>query len=159
MKEIAHKSTTDRAERLRRANHLRDVIVERAQERGDSPAAVARTMDMSVGHWYRIKKEPIRLGSLTLDRIHTLAGYIGWPRSQVMVAIGWLDATEVNEVLSAEKTLKDALRRLQRSGLVNGLATPISKASEEHQVLMARLLLLAESAAAAPAGAGRGHQK
>lgn len=150
MKETAHRRTGDREERLRRASHLRDVIVQRAQEKGDSPAAVARTMDMSVGHWYRVKKEPIRLGSLTLDRIQTVANYIGWPRIQVMVAIGWLDATEVNEVLSSEKTLQDALRRLQRSGLASELVTPISKASEDHQVLMARLLILAESAAAPP---------
>ena len=103
-------------------------------------------MDMSVGHWYRIKKEPLRLASLTLDRIHALANYIGWPRVQVMVAIGWLHVTEVDEVLSAEKTLRDALRRLQRSGLANGLVTPISKAADDHQVLMARLLVLAEAA-------------
>lgn len=154
----AQMGTADRAERVRRASHLRDVIVQRAQERGDSPAAVARTMDMSVGHWYRVKKEPIRLGSLTLDRIQAVASYVGWPRLQVMVAIGWLDATEVNEVLSSEKTVQDALRRLQRSGLANGLVTPIAKAAEDHQVLMARLLILAESAAA-PSEVGRRQEK
>ncbi|WP_427914120.1 hypothetical protein ACPWT1_03985 [Ramlibacter sp. MMS24-I3-19] len=103
---------------------------------------------MSVGHWYRVKKEPSRLASLTLERIYGVAGYVGWPRAQVMVAIGWLHAAEVNEALSAENTLHDALRRLQRSGLANGLMTPISKATEDHQTLMARLLILAESTTA-----------
>lgn len=154
----AHHSTADRMERLRRARHLRDVIVQRAQEKGDSPADLARTMDMSVGHWYRIRKEPERLGNLTLNRVNMVASYIGWPRVQVMVAIGWLRASEVDEVLSAENTQRAALRRLQRSGLVNGLVTPISTASEDHQVLMARLLILAERVSW-PLRGHRGQQK
>jgi hypothetical protein len=142
----AQKQAADRTERLRRAAHLRDTIVRRAQERGDSPADVARTMDMSVGHWYRVKKEPLRLASLTLDRVQAVAAYVGWPRVQVMVAIGWIQEAEVDQALSRERTVQDALRRLERGALVNGLATPLERASPDHRLLMARLLLLAEAA-------------
>ena len=141
----AEKQTADRTEKLRRAAHLRDTIVQRAQEKGDSPADVARTMDMSVGHWYRVKKEPLRLACLTLDRVQALAAYVGWPRVQVMVSIGWLEAAEVDQALSADRTVKDALRRLQLGALANGVATPLERAAPDHRQLMARLLLIAEA--------------
>jgi len=140
----AQKHATDRIEKLRRAVHLRDTIVQRAQEKGDSPADVARTLDMSVGHWYRLKKEPLRLASLTLDRVQALAVYVGWPRVQVMVAIGWLRAAEVHQALSAQRTVQDALRRLQLAAVANGVATPLDRAAPDHRLLMARLLLIAE---------------
>ncbi|MBA2960514.1 MULTISPECIES: hypothetical protein [Ramlibacter] len=132
-------------DRLRRAEHLRDAIVQRAQEKNDSPADIARKMDMSVGHWYKVKKEPLRLASLTLDHVQTLATYVGWPRVQVMIAIGWLEAREVEQSLSAEWTVEAALRRLERGSLANGLPTPLERAAPDHRLLMARLMLLGEA--------------
>ena len=140
---------TDRAELLRRAVHLRDAIAQRAQERGDSPAQIALVLQMSVGHWYRLKKEPLRLGRLTLERLESVSRYVAWPRLQVMVAVGWLRQAEIEEAISTEGSVQAALQRLERSGVANGVTTPISKAAADHRVLMAKLLLAAEGAAVA----------
>lgn len=106
-------------------------------------------MDMSVGHWYRIKKEPARLGRLTLERLNAISEYVGWTRVQVMVAVGWLQASELDEVLAAESVTLRALQRLEQSGLANSLTTPLARAAADHRLLMARLLLAAEAAVAA----------
>jgi hypothetical protein len=74
---------------------------------------------------------------------------VGWPRLQVMVAVGWLRQAEVEEAISPEGAIHAALQRLERSGIANGITTPISKAAEDHRLLMARLLIAAEDAAAA----------
>ena len=141
----------ERAERLRRARHLRDAIADRAQERGDTPAQIARVLDMSVGHWYRLKKDPAKLSKLALDRVEAVARYISWPRVQVMVALGWLQESELGEVIPAETAVAAALQRLERSSLTNGLITPLANAADDHRVLIARLLLAAEGVAAAKA--------
>lgn len=143
------KHDSGRAEHLRRAAHLRDAILKRAQEQGQTPADLARVMDMSVGHWYRIKKEPARLGRLTLERLNAISEYVGWTRVQVMVAVGWLQASELDEVLAAESVTLRALQRLEQSGLANSLTTPLARAAADHRLLMARLLLAAEAAVAA----------
>lgn len=143
-----HHQVAEQTERLRRAAHLRDTIIHRSQERNHPAAHLARILDMSVGHWYRIKKEPLRLSRLTLARLDATARYVGWPRVQVLVAVGWLQQAEIEEVISVPGALEQALQRLQRGGLTNGLATPLSRASADHQLLMARLLLAAESAVA-----------
>lgn len=113
------------------------------------PADVARTMDMSVGHWYRVKKQPERLRNLTLPRLQAVAAYVGWPSSRVMVAVGWLEACELSEVLVPERTVQDALSRLEHGALANGLVTPVKKAAPDHQALIAHLFILAEGVAAA----------
>lgn len=141
-------------ERLQRAAHLRDAIVQRAQERGDSAKDLARTLDMSSGHWYRIKKEPARLGKLTLERLDAIARYVAWPRVQIMVAVGWLQQSEIDRIISPEGALQQALKRLERGGLANGLTTPLARASADHQVLMARLLIAAESTVSSSSAAG-----
>lgn len=146
---MAGQEQTDRTERLRRAEHLRDAIAQRAQERGDSPAEVARVLDMSVGHWYRLKKEPHRLGRLTLERLDSVARYVAWTRPQVMVAVGWLRQSELDEAISAQGAVRAALERLERSGVASGVTTPIAKAAADHRLLLARLLLAAEGAAVA----------
>lgn len=149
MKSTGGQQEADRSERLRRAAHLRDAIARRAQERGDSPAEVARVLDMSVGHWYRLKKEPLRLARLTLERLESVARYVAWTRLQVMVAVGWLRQSEVDEAVSAQGAVRAALERLERSGVASGLTTPIAKAAADHRLLMARLLLAAEGTAVA----------
>ena len=108
-------------------------------------------MDMSLGHWYRVKKEPQRLGSLTLDRVHALADYVGWPKVQVMIAVGWLQPTDVGEVLSSRATIHAALRRLATSALSAGVTTSLERAAPDHQRVMARLLIAAEANVAAEA--------
>lgn len=148
MKSTAGQQETDRAERLRRATHLRDAIAGRAQERGDSPAEIARVLDMSVGHWYRLKKEPLRLERLTLERLNSVARYVAWTRLQVMVAVSWLRQSEVDEAISTHGAVRAALERLERSGLASGVTTPIARAAADHRLLMARLLLAAEGVAA-----------
>jgi hypothetical protein len=140
--------SSERQERLRRAIHLRDAIEQVARERRHSAAQVARVLDMSVGHWYRIKADPLRFGRLTLQRVTAIAKYVGWPRVQVVVAIGWLDPSEVDEVLSAGGALQKALQRLAHGGIANHLPTPLTRAAPDHQALMARLFILAESAVA-----------
>jgi hypothetical protein len=149
LKSMAGQEQTDVTERLRRAEHLRDAIAQRAQERGDSPAEVARVLDMSVGHWYRLKKEPHRLGRLTLERLDSVARYVAWTRPQVMVAVGWLRQSELDEAISAQGAVRAALERLERSGVASGVTTPIAKAAADHRLLLARLLLAAEGAAVA----------
>ena len=147
LKELSgQKLPADLAEHLRKATHLRNAIVERARARGDSAADLARILDMSVGHWYRIKKQPVRLARLTLQRLDAIAKYVGWPRVQVMIAIGWLQRTEVDQMVSVDQALQDALRRLELGGLASGLVTPLARAAGDHRLLMARLLLLAEAA-------------
>lgn len=110
------------------------------------PRDVARILGISLGHWYRVKKEPLRLTRLTLERANAIARYIGWPRTAVMVAIGWLHDDEVNAVLTSEDVLRGALKRLGSSGLANGLELPLDRAAPEHQRVMARLLLAIEAA-------------
>jgi len=100
---------------------------------------------MSLGHWYRLRKEPERFSRLTTERLGALAEYVGWTRAQVMVAIGWLDQQELVEFLRVGRALDDALLRLERSGLANGLSTPLSKAAADHRLLMARLWIVAEA--------------
>lgn len=129
--------------------HLRDAIVQRAQSRGDSAGDLARILDMSVGHWYRIRKEPVRLGGLSLNRVQALADYVGWPKVQVMIAVGWLRPAEVGDVLSSRTTIQATLQRLATSALAMEVTTPLERAAPDHQRLMARLMLAAESAAAA----------
>lgn len=104
---------------------------------------------MSVGHWYRLKKEPLRLARLTLERLESVARYVAWTRLQVMVAVGWLRQSEVDEAVSAQGAVRAALERLERSGVASGLTTPIAKAAADHRLLMARLLLAAEGTAVA----------
>lgn len=147
MKSNAGQQDADRTDRLRRAAQLRDAIAQRAQERGDSQTEVARVLEMSVGHWYRLKKEPLRLGRLTLERLDSVARYVAWTRLQVMVAVGWLRQSEVDEAISAKGAVRAALERLERSGVASGVTTPLAKAAADHRLLMARLLLAAESAA------------
>lgn len=147
LKFTTREQETERAERLRRASNLRDAIAHRAQERGDAPAEIARVLDMSIGHWYRLKKEPLRLGRLTLERLDSVARYVAWTRLQVMVAVGWLHQSEVDEAISAQGAVRAALERLERSGVASGVSTPIAKAAADHRLLMARLLLAAEGAA------------
>src|SRR5262249_5662255 len=99
---------------------------------------------ISVGHWYRVKKEPLRLGHLTRERLDAIATYIGWPRVQVIVAVGWLRQSEVEEAISPGAAIQQALHRLEHGGLANGLVTPLARASADHRLLMARLLIAAE---------------
>jgi hypothetical protein len=136
---------------LRRAAQLRDAVARRAQERGDAPSDLARILGISLGHWYRVKKEPQRLSRLTLEHLDAVARYVAWPRTEVMVAIGWLRPEEVSAVLSSEDVLRGALSRLSASGLANGLEVPLERAAPEHQRLMARMLLAIESAITSPA--------
>jgi hypothetical protein len=140
----------DGAERLRRAAHLRDAIVQRAHERGHAVADLARRLEISAGHWYRVRKDPTRLSRLPLERLNAVATYVGWPRVQVLVAVGWLDQGEIDDVLSVEGVTQAALQRLHHGGLANGLKTPLSKASPDHLNLMARLLMAAEAAQTSP---------
>jgi hypothetical protein len=135
-----------RADRLRRARHLCEAILQRAQERRHTAGELASTLDMSLGHWYRIRKDPLRLGRLTLPRMDAMARYIGWPRVQVLVAVGWIEPGEVDEIVTKAGAIEAALQRLQHSGISNGLVTPIHRATPDHQVLMARLLIAAERA-------------
>jgi hypothetical protein len=93
---MTRRASPERVEVLRRAAHLRDTIVQRAQERGDSPAQIARVLDISLGHWYRLKKDPLRLGSLTRARLDAVARYVRWPRVQVLVAVGWLRQCDID---------------------------------------------------------------
>lgn len=137
---------TGSAEKLHLAIHLRDAIDRRAQECGDSAAAVARVLGVSVGHWYRLKKEPLRLGRLTLERLDTVARYVGWTRPQVMIAVGWLRQSELDAAVPAGSTLRSALERLERSGVAAGVTTPLANAATDHRLLMARLLIAAEGA-------------
>jgi hypothetical protein len=125
---------------------LRDAIIQRAKERNDSVQNLAGALAMSVGHWYRIKKEPQRLARLPLERLDAISQYVGWPRVLVMVAVGWVQQSEIDSVVSAEGAIQRALQRLEHGGLANGLSTPLSLASADHQVLMARLLIAAEGA-------------
>jgi hypothetical protein len=148
---LKEEQLAERNDRLRRAKHLRDAIVQRAQERNNSAADLARILGMSQGHWYRLKAEPLRLGRLTLERLETIAAYVGWPRVQVMVAIGWLHQSEIDHVISVDGVIQRALQRLEHGGLANGLTTPFARASVDHQVFMARLLIAAEAALTAPA--------
>lgn len=138
------------AERRRRAEHLRDAVVQRAHERGHAVADLARQLNISTGHWYRVRREPTRLSRLPLERLNALATYVGWPRIQVLVAVGWLDQEEIDDALSSEGVMQAAVQRLQHGGLANGLSTPLSEASPDHIVLMARLLIAAEAAVSAP---------
>lgn len=131
--------------KIRRLAHLRQAIDARAMARSDSPAQVAQTLGMSLGHLYRLKKEPERFSRLALDRLDALAEYVGWTRVQVMIAVGWLRQAEVDQVLSGKSVLQQAWYRLMQGGLANGLTTPLEKAAADHRDLMARLLLLAEA--------------
>jgi hypothetical protein len=132
---------------IRRLEHLRQAIDALAMARGDSPAQVAQALGMSLGHLYRLKKEPERLSRLALDRLDAIAEYVGWTRVQVMIAVGWLRQAEVDQFLSEKSVLQQAWRRLTQGGLANGLTTPLEKAAADHRDLMARLLLLAEAGA------------
>lgn len=155
---MAKKTEQGHSPELRRTAQLRDAIVQRAQERGDAPSDVARILGISTGHWYRVKKEPQRLSRLTLDHLNSVARYIAWPRTQVMVAIGWLRPEEISAVLSSDDVLHGALNRLAASGLANGLEVPLQRAAPEHQRVMARLLLAVESAVTSPAAESTGPQ-
>lgn len=147
MKSLSGKwSEHDQAGRLHRAGHLRDALIQRAHERQDTIADLARQLDMSPGHLYRIKKDPGRLGHLTLDRLDSVASYVGWPRVQVFVAVGWLDQAEIDDILSMDGVMQSAIGRLRNGGIANGLVTPLSEASPDHLALMARLLVAAEAA-------------
>jgi hypothetical protein len=132
-------------DKLRRAEHLRNAIEQRAREQGHKAPDIARILDISVGHWYRIRKEPFRLDRIDLPRVGAIANYIGWPRVQVLIAIGWLEQQEVDQVLSGTAVLSRTLRRLHREGIAGGVSTPLGRAAPDHRVLMARLLLAAES--------------
>jgi hypothetical protein len=134
------------ARRLRTA-HLRDAIVQTAKERSHSVADVARIMDISAGHLYRLKQDPMRLGRLSRERLDAIANYVGWPRVQVMLAVGWLQPDEVGAVISLEGAVQRALHRLEHGAFANGVRTPLAQASADHQLLMARLLIAAEGAA------------
>jgi hypothetical protein len=140
-------TSPSKGEQSTRAAHLRDAIQHRAQEKGHSAAELARILDMSVGHWYRLRKEPQRLARLTLARLDIVARYVGWPRVQVMIAIGWLQPAEVDEVISGAGAVEQALQRIKQGSMSNGLRTPLDRASPDHQVLLARLLIAAEAAA------------
>ena len=140
--------------RRMRAAHLRDAIMQTAKERNHSVADVARIMYMSVGHLYRLKQDPMRLGRLSRERLDAISNYVGWPRAQVMLAVGWLQPDEVGAVISPEGTVQRALRRLEHGAFANGLRTPLAKASADHQLLMARVFIAAEGAALVSAGRG-----
>lgn len=132
-----------------RAAHLRNAIVQTAKERNHSVADLARVMDISIGHFYRLKQDPLRLGRLSRERLDALSNYLGWQRVQVMLAVGWLQPGEVDALISPEGTLQRALHRLERGAFATGVRTPLAKASADHQLLMARLLIAAEGAAVA----------
>jgi hypothetical protein len=146
-------TTPSKGEQSARAAHLRDAIQQRAQEKGHSAAELASILDMSVGHWYRLKKEPMRLARLTLARLDAIANYAGWPRVRVMVAIGWLQPAEVDQLISGPSAVEQALQRIKQGSMSSGVRTPLDRASRDHQVLMARLLVAAEAAALAATSA------
>jgi len=126
-----------------------DAIVQRSRARGHGPSDIARVLNMSLGHWYRLRKEPVRLGRLSHERLDAVSSYVGWTRVQVMIAVGWLQQAEVDGALSADGAIQKALQRLESGGLANGLITPLKQATADHQALMARLLLAAEAASIA----------
>jgi hypothetical protein len=136
-----------------RAAHLRDAIVQRARENTHSAADLARALEMSVGHWYRVRAQPERLGRLPRPRLDAICRYVGWTPLQVMLAVGWLLPTDVEAILSPQDAIDRALQRLTHGGLANGLRTPVARASREHQVLMGRLLIAAEGTATEALGA------
>lgn len=76
-----------------------------------------------------------------------MARYVGWPRVQVMLAVGWIEEKEIDQVISQPAAVQQALKRIQEGSLSSGLRTPLDRASPDHQILMARLLLAAEAAA------------
>jgi hypothetical protein len=137
-------------EKLRRAEHLRNAIEQRAQEQGHKAPDIARMLDISVGHWYRLRQDPLRLDRIDLPRVGSIARYIGWPRVRVLIAIGWLEEPEVDQALSGTAVLSRTLRRLEREGIAGGVVTPLERAAPDHQVLMAKLLLIAESRVITP---------
>lgn len=150
LKKESGQRTSGNAERQRRATKLREAVVERARERANSPADIAAFLDVSVGHWYRLRKDPARLANLPLARLERLAKYVGWTRVQVMLAVGWLQDGELQETLPQQEAMKSALYRLERSGFSSGVATPLASATGDHQLLMARLFIAIEADAMAP---------
>jgi len=116
----------------------------RSRERQHSAADIARVLGMSVGHWYRIRKDPLRLGRIDLERVSAIARYVGWSRLQVLIAIGWVHQEELDEAVSGNSAVEHALDRLRRHALAIDLTTPLERAAPDHQRLIARLLLAAE---------------
>lgn len=137
----------DPAEQLQRARHLRDTILECGREKGHAAADIARALDISLGHWYRLRKEPDRFANIEFRRARCIASYVGWPVAQVLVAIGWVLPRELGQDFSSDAVLDRALKRLMREAVANGVSTPLKAAARDHRVLIARLLLAAEATA------------
>jgi hypothetical protein len=137
----------DRSEHLQLARHLRDAILECGKEKSHTAADIARALDVSLGHWYRLRKDPDRFTNIEFRRARCVATYVGWPVAHVLVAIGWVLPGELGEDFSSDAVLDRALKRLMREAVTQGVTTPLKTAARDHQVLLARLFLAAEATA------------
>lgn len=112
------------SEAIRRRHTVRDLAV---------------AIGVHPAHWYRLRATPKLLARCERPTLESIAVYLKWPPSQVLLASGAIGLSELEALLGGEDAVSATLAQLERSPLGAALARPLSSASRDHQLLVAEL--------------------
>jgi hypothetical protein len=103
----------------------------------------SRTLAVALGvhpaHWYRLRATPKLLARCARPTLESIAVYLKWPLSQVLLASGAIGLDELEALLGGGDVVSETLAQLESSPLGAALTSPLASASRDHQLLIAEL--------------------
>ena len=112
------------SEAIRRRHTVRDLAV---------------AIGVHPAHWYRLRATPKLLARCERPTLESIAVYLKWPPSQVLLASGAIGLSELEALLGGEDAVSATLAQLERSPLGAALTRPLATATRDHQLLIAEL--------------------
>lgn len=126
---------------------LVQAIEHRALEKKHAVVDLARSLDIHVSHWYRIRKNSALLAHCERPVLVRVARYVEWPLGRIFLAAGILGVDDFDAVMFPENAQRDALTQLKLSPFSAQLSTPLETAAADHRRLMAELYVALQAAA------------
>lgn len=138
-RKIASSQDADRSAPHPQPTTLWRAIDVAALARGHSASDIARFVGLHAAHFYRLRKAPALIAKCHPDVLARFAAYIGWTVLDVYAGAGLVDLRELWTSPSTAEVLRNTLKAVSVSRYASGIVTPMSEASADHQVLIARL--------------------
>lgn len=110
-----------------------------AVRRRHTVRSLAFAIGVHPAHWYRLRATPKLFARCERSTLESIAVYLKWPLSQVLLASGTMGLDELEALLGGEDAVSASLAQLERSPLGAALSTPLTGASRDHRLLIAEL--------------------